>query len=100
MSEVPSLIGKRYVLLDEANTKIENIVENYDKVNVRETNLEEELNHFTGERKQNHFLPLHITVPETLTDLQDKRTHEKTRQPMQQYYVKVAVLIDFGVWQL
>ncbi|KAK3594368.1 hypothetical protein CHS0354_014074 [Potamilus streckersoni] len=51
-SKVPSLIGKRYVLLDEANIEQENIRERYDK----------------------------------------------TRQLRKDYYVKIAVLIDSGVW--
>ncbi|KAK3604046.1 hypothetical protein CHS0354_038710, partial [Potamilus streckersoni] len=77
MSEVPSLNGKRYVLLDQANSEHENILENYGMKNVRETNLEEELNarlgRFTGQGKQNHFLPLDATLPRYVTDLEDKR---------------------------
>ncbi|KAK3594367.1 hypothetical protein CHS0354_014073 [Potamilus streckersoni] len=76
-SKVPSLIGKRYVLLDEPNIEQENIGERYDTENVIETNLIEELNarppRFTTQGKQNNFLPLDVFLSPYIRNLHDKR---------------------------
>ncbi|KAK3576240.1 hypothetical protein CHS0354_027039 [Potamilus streckersoni] len=101
-SNVPSLIGKRYVLLDEANIEHENIGKRYDTENVIETDFIKDLHartpRFNTQGKQNNFLPLDVILSPYIRDLQDNRTKDKTRQIQKDYYVKIAVLIDSGVW--
>ncbi|KAL3892129.1 hypothetical protein ACJMK2_004366, partial [Sinanodonta woodiana] len=89
--DVPSLIGKRYVLLDHAH------VENKDATHTSETNVEAKLYSRLLE-KQKHFRTLDDTLHRAILGLEDQVTKEKTRQQRHDYYVKVAVAIDSGIW--
>ncbi|KAL3892142.1 hypothetical protein ACJMK2_004379, partial [Sinanodonta woodiana] len=91
MPDVPSQIGKRYVLLDHA------LLENKDVAKTSETKKEADIYARLLE-KRNQFRPVDATLPRYITGLQDKETKEKTRQQRHDYHVKVAVLIDSGVW--
>ncbi|KAL3892144.1 hypothetical protein ACJMK2_004381, partial [Sinanodonta woodiana] len=93
LAEVHSLIGKRYALLDQAH------VENRDVATTCETNIEAK--HYARfVEKQDHFRTIDATLPRSIADLEDKGAQEKTRLQKHDYYVKVAVLIDSGLWDI
>ncbi|KAL3892117.1 hypothetical protein ACJMK2_004354, partial [Sinanodonta woodiana] len=94
-SDILSVIGKRYILLDYAN------VDEKDAANSRATNIEEDLyvrlKHF---REKDQFRSLEATLSKNVADLQDTWMKEIMRRLRNVYYVKVAVLIDSGVYDL
>ncbi|KAK3598629.1 hypothetical protein CHS0354_037579 [Potamilus streckersoni] len=67
MSEVPSLIGKRYVLLDQSNIEQDNVVENNVVYNAIEGNLEE--------LKARHVCPLYARLSRKEAEVHDERTN-------------------------
>ncbi|KAK3600127.1 hypothetical protein CHS0354_009263 [Potamilus streckersoni] len=104
LTHIPDLIGKRYHLLEQENIQLETSADNKDTANVVTSNVAED--------KENHYNSEYSTLSsriiaklrdrdetETLPSFQMIST-DKTRQLKQNYYVKVAVLIDSALWQL
>ncbi|KAK3604355.1 hypothetical protein CHS0354_013867 [Potamilus streckersoni] len=114
--EIQDLIGKRYHLIDQRNIGLENIVGNEDLLRAKDTSLQEELKvlfrRINEQEKQNYFPLSDASVsPRKEGHLHDrgktcdnghhkKKQHDKPRQLKEDYYVKVAVLIDSAVWNL
>ncbi|KAK3586773.1 hypothetical protein CHS0354_016948 [Potamilus streckersoni] len=98
-SELPDRIGKRYLLLDQRYAEQENYAGNIGK----ETSVQEELKEIfgrsNGHGEQKYCRRLDATKPSRYVgNLYPRGTTDQTRQLKQNYYVKVALLIDTGVW--
>ncbi|KAK3604350.1 hypothetical protein CHS0354_013862 [Potamilus streckersoni] len=114
--EIPDLIGKRYHLIDQKSIGLETLVGNEDFLRVKETSVQEEFKapfrRVTEQAKQNYFRPsdaslpprkvvnVHYRGPTGENRHQEKKQRDKSRQLKELYTVKVAVLIDSGVWNL
>ncbi|KAL3892123.1 hypothetical protein ACJMK2_004360, partial [Sinanodonta woodiana] len=72
--------------------------------NIRATTLEEEvyagLRRFRGREKQKHVRLLKDMLPPNKVNLQHKGVKDTNRQQRHEYYVKIAVLADSGVYDL
>ncbi|KAL3891936.1 hypothetical protein ACJMK2_004178 [Sinanodonta woodiana] len=100
--EVQELIGKRYMLLDETYMDLET-VNNQDSSNINTKHIQDErealLRHFIGQHKRNVYgFPDALSLSRNVADWHDDMVSDTGRQLKTEYNVKVAVLIDLGIW--
>ncbi|KAL3836842.1 hypothetical protein ACJMK2_022255 [Sinanodonta woodiana] len=101
--EVPDVLGRQYVLEVERHPIREHSFDNQDTHQEMETNIGEKRvtikRRFQKQQNQKRLSAALISMPDTKESTVQKNGEiDKSRQLPQIYYVKVAEVIDLGLW--